>query len=82
MIGACMILEHDKDVLITLIDSDDLNIHFSKRNYIGRDYRIESIMKILKFTYLKLNILKLSERQILLQKRDLLILLNLGILYL
>jgi hypothetical protein len=33
-------------------------IHFCKRNHIEKSYRINSMMKILKFSYLNLNIYK------------------------
>jgi hypothetical protein len=33
-------------------------IHFCRRNHIEKNYRINSIMKILKFSYLNFNICK------------------------
>jgi hypothetical protein len=54
-----MILSDDQDepwVMIKL--GDDHIIHFCKRNHIEKNYRINSIMKILKFSQLNLNIFK------------------------
>jgi hypothetical protein len=36
-------------------------IHFYRRNHIDRNYRINLMMKILKFSYLNLNIYKLFQ---------------------
>jgi hypothetical protein len=39
-----------------LVDRYDHKIHLSRRNHIEKNYRINSIMKILKSSYLNLNI--------------------------
>jgi hypothetical protein len=40
------------------IDRYDHMIHFCKRNHIEKNYRINLMMKILKFSYLDLNVYK------------------------
>jgi hypothetical protein len=39
-------------------DRYDHLIHFCRRNLVGKNYRINSILKILKFSYLNLNTCK------------------------
>jgi hypothetical protein len=44
-----------------VIDGYDLKIHFCSRDHIEKKYRINSIVKILKSSYLNLNICKGSQ---------------------
>jgi hypothetical protein len=39
-----------------VMDRHDHKIQFCRRNYIEKNYRINSIMELLKFSYLNLNI--------------------------
>jgi hypothetical protein len=49
-----MILEHEKNVGIVLIDRYGHKDHFGKRNYVENIYRIKPMVKILKFTYFEI----------------------------
>jgi hypothetical protein len=40
---------------MVVIDRYDHKIHFCRRNHIEMNYRINSIMELLKFSYLNLN---------------------------
>jgi hypothetical protein len=42
-------------VKMLLVDRYDHKIHLGRRNHVKKNYRINSIMKILKFPYLNLN---------------------------
>jgi hypothetical protein len=46
---------------MVVIDRYDHKIHFCRRNHIEKNFRINSIMKILKFSGLDLNIYKLLQ---------------------
>jgi hypothetical protein len=43
---------------MVVIDRYDHKIHFYRRNHIEKNYRIKLMMKIVKFSYLNLNIHK------------------------
>jgi hypothetical protein len=52
---------HQGSVKMVWMDRYDHNIHLLKRSHIGNNYRINFIMKILKSSYLNLNICKVVQ---------------------
>jgi hypothetical protein len=51
-----MILEHEDNIEIVLVDGYGHKDHFEKNNYVEIINRIKPTMRILKFTYSNLNI--------------------------
>jgi hypothetical protein len=42
-------------VKMVLVDRDDHKIHLGRRNYVEKNYRINSIIEILRLSYFSLN---------------------------